>query len=247
MAWLLSTGAKKALLSKNPSVGTTVIAATLSFGDGTGTGGRDQILDSGDGLGSFKVDDFILIIGGANNNVLARAVTAAAGVIEVAAGTLGTQAEGDTYALVNVSSGSFAQVFKNSVIYGKTGTRPVTADLAETGIDVIKITRNGATFVAGSPENGLNAGEFSGTTLQRSLDPVTGLPEVWRGIGLASNTLGYVVWYDNAVTTGASSSAIRMYGLAGTSGADVNLSTGLSIVTGVYSEVTSFNATMAGV
>ena len=121
------------------------------------------------------------------------------------------------------------------------------ADAAESGTKLISITKNAGAFVAGASANGLNVGEFSGTTLQRAIDPETGLPEVWRGVGLANGPIGHMRWYTNDKVVGASTEAIRMDGLVAPSGADVNLTTGTSIALGVYSEVSSVDLTMTGV
>lgn len=248
MAWNLSTGAQKALLSKNPTNSANKIGNTISFGDGDGSGSTDTINDSGNGLGVFAVDDWILIIGGTFNNTLVKALTVAAGKIEVQAGTFTTVSAGTNVCLVKLSTGSFAQVFRNCVADGYSGIRPAAgADAAETGTKLVTYTRAGGTFVAGSSANGINFGEFSGTTLQRAIDPTTGVAEIIRGTGIATGTLGYVRLYDNAKTTGASTSAIRMDGVAATSGGDVNIAGGLTITSGVASEITGVNFTVTGV
>lgn len=248
MAWNLSTGAKLALLSKNPTNSANKIGNTISFGDGDGAGGTDTINDSGSGLGVFAVDDWILVIGGAFNNTLVKALTVEAGKIEVKAGTFTTTAAGTNICLVKLSTGSFAQVFRNCTADGYSGVRPASgADAAETGTKLVTYTRGGGPFVAGASANGMNFGEFSGTTLQRAIDPSTGVSEVIRGTGLANGTLGYVRLYDNSKTTGASTSAIRMDGVAATSGGDVNIAGGLTITSGVASEITGVNFTVTGV
>jgi len=248
MAWNLSTGAKKALLAKTPSNSANKIGNTISFGDGDGTGATDTINDSGSGLGVFAVDDFILIIGGTFNNVMVKALTVAAGKIEVQAGTFTTVSAGTNVCLAKLASGSFAQVFRNGVIDGYSGVRPATgADAAETGTKLVSYTRSTGAFVAGASANGLNVGEFSGTTMQRAIDPATGIEEVWRALGLAAGTLGHVRWYANDKTTGSSTDAIRMDGVAATSGGDINIAAGLTISSGVASEITGVNLTMAGV
>lgn len=250
MAWNLSTGAMVALLSAQPSVQTFKTAATISFGDGDGTGGTDTINDSGNGLGSFKVNDFILIISSdANHNKMVQALTVAAGKIEVVAGSFSAVSAGTALTLVSLSSGSVQQVFKNFVldIYGGGVVRPTNADAAELGTKLCSITRNAGAFVAGTSTNGCNFGSITGTTLGRAIDPATGLEEVWRGIGLVTGTPTYGRLYANAKVTGASTSAVRMDGVIETSGADINLSTGKSITADVYSEIYSVTATIAGV
>lgn len=247
MAWNLSTGAKLALLGKEPSVSASLIASTFSFGDGDGTGGLDTINDSGDGLAAvFAVDDFILVIGGTNSNTLVKAQSVAAGTIEVIAGSFTTEAAGTAIALVKISTGSLAEVFKNSTMDIRSGARPSTADLTESGTKLCTLSRGAGAFSAGSSANGLNIGEFSSTTIKRAIDPTTGVSEVWRGQNDATGTAGHVRWYANDRTTGASSSAVRMDGTVNTSGADVNLSTGTSLVVDIYSEVSDVSFTISG-
>jgi len=244
--WILSTGAQKALLSKVPAVAATKIGTTISFGDGDGTGGTDTINDSGSGLGVFGKHDFILVVGGTFNGVMVKALTVAAGKIEVVAGTFTTVASGTNVALVKITSGSLAQVFQNMSIDGYTGVRPANADLTESGTKIIQFSLDGGAFTAGLSENGMNFGEFTETTLGKAIDPGTGVAEIWRGSGLVTATLGWVRCYANDKTTGASTSAVRMDGVAAVSGGDFNLNTGLSIVSGVNSEVSTVEFTVEG-
>lgn len=246
MAWNLSTGMKKALLSKQPSVAVNVISNGISFGDGDGTGSTDTI-NAASGLNVFYPDDFILIVGGTFNNVMVQALTTAAAKIEVKAGTFTTVASGTYIALIKISTGSVAQILANGRIDVYSGVRPADADTTESGTKLLSFTKDGAAFTAGVSTNGLNLGEFSGSTLQRALDPATGVAEVWRGSGITGGTAGWARWYDNSVTTGASTSAVRMDGVVSTSGGDLNISTGLTIVQSVASEVSTVNLTMSGV
>lgn len=247
MAWNISTGMKLALLSAAPSVSVSLIASTISFGDGDGTGGLDTINDSGSGLGVFKVDDFILVIGGTNNNKLVKALSVAVGKIEVVAGAFATAATGTAVCLVKISSGSFAEIMKNSVAEARTGARPTTADHTESGTLLVTFTRNTAAFSAGNSANGLNVGGIDGTTLNKAIDPVTGVEEIWRGIGLnGGGTAGHIRWYTNAKTTGASTTAVRMDGTVGTLGADANMSPGVTVGDGVHSEITDVAFVVSG-
>lgn len=249
MAWNLNTAAQIALLSKEPEVKAQLVAATISFGDGDGTGSTDTINDSGSGLGVFAADDFILVIGGTNSGTFVKAITQTAGTIEVIAGSFTTEAAGTAVCLVKISSGSFAQVFANSVIDGYSGTRPSSgADATETGTKLISLTKDAGAFVAGSSANGINFGNMSSTTLQGAIDPETGIAEVIRGIGLVAGTVGYCRLYANDYTTGASTITPRADGVASDSGGgDVNFTTTRDIVVGVYSEISSISWTIAGV
>lgn len=244
MAWNLSTGAKLALLAKTPNVDVSLIAATISFGDGDGTGGTDTINDSGSGLGVFAQDDYILVVNGTNANTMVKAITVAAGKIEVIAGSFTTEAAGSNICLIKISTGAFAEVFRNAVADIRSGTRPSTADLVESGTLLMKLTKDAGVFVAGTSANGLNW-EMSSTTLKRATDPETGVSEVWKGIGLVTGTPGHVRVYANDYTTGASSSAVRMDGVVSSSGADMNITTGNSVTVDVYAEVSDVSFTVS--
>jgi hypothetical protein len=248
MAWNLSTGLIQALLGGNHGVAHSVNAATISAGAGDGTviTGADTINDSGAGLIGFKKHDFVLIVGGTNDAILVKALDVIAGKIEVAAGSLTAEAAGTAIALVNLEGGgSLEEIFQNSTMDVYNGVRPTNADLTEAGVKLLPFTKDGAAFAAGVATNGLNLGAFSGNVLKRAVDPETGITEVWKGQGVADGTAGYARWYANNKVIGASSSAIRMDGAISTSGADLNMVNGTSIVTGVTSEVSDVNFTLS--
>jgi len=145
--------------------------------------------------------------------------------------------------------GSMAELLTNSTIDIFAGTRPAGgADETEGGIPILSITLNGDAFVGGVATNGINLGVMDGTTLKRAIDAVNDPAlEVWKGAGLSDNTAGWARWYSNDKTTGASTTAVRMDGVVATSGGDLNMVNGTSIVTDVYSEVSDVSVTVAGV
>jgi hypothetical protein len=55
--------------------------------------------------------------------------------------------------------------------------------------------------------------------------------EVWSGVGLAAGTAGWFRFYDNAVTTGSSTSAARFDGVCGVGSGELRLSS-LTIAVG---------------
>ena len=244
MAWNLSTGAQLALLAKTPTVAASLIASTISFGDGDGTGGRDTINDSANGLGAFAQHDFLLIIGGTNSGSFVKALSVTAGTIEIVAGSFTAAAAGTAVCLVKISSGAFAEVFRNAVADIRSGVRPSSADLAESGTLLMKLTKGAGAFSAGASANGLNF-EMSGTTLKRATDPETGVAEVWKGTGLVTGTPGHVRLYANDYVLGASSVAVRMDGVVSSSGGDLNITTGNSITLGVSAEVSDVGFTVS--
>lgn len=145
--------------------------------------------------------------------------------------------------------GSVAELLTNSTIDIFSGTRPVGgADATEGVSPILSITLNGDAFVGGVATNGLNVGVMDGTTLKRAIDAVLDPAiEVWKGTGLSDATAGWARWYANDKTTGASTTAIRMDGVVATSGGDINMVNGTSIVTGVDSEVSDVSITITSV
>lgn len=244
--WNLNDAAQKALLASQPGIQKYLIGTGISFEDGTGTGGRDVIGDNGGGLGAFGIDDMIMVVGGTNHGKLVAALSVAAGSIEVPAGSFADESSGDPFCLIMISSGSFAQVFRNSYLDIYSDIRPTNANLVENGTKLLQLTRNGGAFTYGNSANGLNFGAFSGNILTRAIDPATGLPEVWRGPGLVTGTPGWGRLRSNGDYPGASTDRPRADGVVEVSGADINLSTGKSVTAGVYSELTNFRITIAG-
>jgi len=247
MSWNLSTGMRDALLAAKPTVSLNVTGTTISFGDGDGAGGTDTINDTANGLDVFKQHQFILISnGGANNNQLVKALTVAAGKIEVPAGSLTAVAAGASVTLLALDGmGSVAALLQNSVIDIYSGGRPANADALESGTKLLTITLNGGIFVPGEPTNGINLGNIVAGVLKRAIDPETGVVEIWRGVGLVDGTAGWARWYANDKTTGASTTAIRMDGVVSTSGGDINMVNGTEIRATVGSEFSDVSVTMS--
>jgi hypothetical protein len=244
MAWLLSTGMQKAFLGGVPSIIESV-NASLSFGDGDGTGSTDTI-NAASGLDIFTVDDWILVCSGTNINKLVKALTVSATKVEVPAGSFATAGAATNF-IARVKSGTLREIMQNSIMHLYDTVRGASADLAEPGTLLAKITRAGGAFAAGVSANGLNIAEFTGTAISRAIDPTTAAAEIWKGPGLVTGTARTAVWYANEYITGASSTALRMYGTVNTSGADVNMAGGTTITTGVDTGVTSVSLTIAGV
>lgn len=106
---------------------------------------------------------------------------------------------GDANAAANARRTTYA----NAVIAVYTGAQPTGADSAESGTLLGYITVNGGTFTPGSPANGLN--------WDAAVDGVCSKPtaEEWSIIPIASGTPGWARLYANAMTTGASTTAVR--------------------------------------
>jgi len=239
MTLRLSTGMRQALLDERAGAANLLTATTISFGDGTGAGGNDQILDSGSGLGDFTVGDKITVAGSTSNNVTAEMLAVAAGAIEVAAGLLTTEAAGDQVILASARGGSWADIFRQGIIRIFTGTQPSDADAVESGTLLVEISQGSATFVSGVEENGLNFGNAASGVLSKE----TG--ETWSGEAVASGTAGWFRFYPNDVdgNDGASTTAVRFDGAIATSRAQINM-TNTSITSGGTTTIDSVNITL---
>jgi hypothetical protein len=225
MALRLSSGLRDAMLDYKARAIDLKVATTISFGDGDGAGGTDTINDSGSGLTGFSVGDMITVAGSTSNNVTAEILSVVGGKIEVAAGTLSTEAAGDTVILAAARGGSLSDLMKHGRLDIYTGSQPADADSAETGTKLVSITLSSGSFTPGQEANGLLLGNVSSFALQRE----TG--QTWSGVAVATGTAGWFRFYDNAAVTGASTTAKRFDGSIATSGAQLNMSN-TSITTG---------------
>jgi hypothetical protein len=112
-------------------------------------------------------------------------------------------------------TGCVKDIMANSVIAIYSGSQPATADAAETGTLLLLLTVDGLPFTGGVATNGLNMGVSVAGVLSKAV------AEEWKGTGLAAastgTVAGYFRWYDNAMTTGESTTAVRLDGAIGTS------------------------------
>lgn len=133
--------------------------------------------------------------------------------------------------------GSFKDIFANAVIVIRTGTQPATADAAETGDVLGMITVNGGAFTAGVTTNGLN--------WDAAVDGVCAKPseEEWAIIPAVSGTAGYGRLYANDMTTGASTTAVRMDLACGVGAGELRFSS-TNLVATIKSVVNSLNITV---
>lgn len=220
MAFKLSTGLRNAMLDQRASALNLMTAITISFSDGTGSSSRDQILDSDNGLGDFIVGDKITVAGAceAANKVATEILAVTAGAIEVVAGTLTTEAEGDVVILVAARGGSFADLFRHGTLHIYSGSQPDDADSAEIGTKLVEISQASAAFTPDTFANGLNFGEVSAGVLAKESG------ETWSGVAIVTGTAGWFRFYANDEGTGADSSKIRFDGAIATSGSQLNMS-----------------------
>lgn len=227
MTWIKSTGLRDKVKGFRGLATHAVYGITISAGDGTGAGGRDQVLDSGNGLAGFTVGEQLTIIGGTNGGVNDRILSVAAGAIELAAGTLTTESAGTGIVIVQSEGGCFLDCFKNGFMDLRSGAQPADADLVETGTLLVQMTRNG------DGSTGVNFSDSGSLTAGKETDPVTGVDEVVKGTGLATAQAVTCWVYDENYTTGASTTAVRMVGTVGQTGADCNMPNGTTVTTSV--------------
>lgn len=240
MTMRLSTGLRNAMLTQNSYPKNLITGLTFAFEDGTGTGGTDRITDSGNGFvtAGYVAGDYITVAGSTSNNVSNKKISAvAAGYVEIPAGSLVTEVAGDQVIIAaGAGGGSLDELLRNGVIEIYTGTQPSTADLAESGTKLLRITIGSGAFTPGTPTNGLNlATAVDGVTEKES-------GETWSGVGLADGTAGWFRYYSNAYGTGASSTAIRFDGVCGVGSGELRMSS-LTVATSATTTVDAASIT----
>lgn len=226
MALRLSTGLRNALLDKKAEANNLMSDSTISFEEGSGTDGRDRILDSGDGLAGFVKRGKVTVSGSSSNDGSYEVLAVAAGYLEVASGSLTAEAAGSTITVAGATGGSVSDLFQNCVIDIYSGSQPSDADSGETGTKLVTITLGGEDFTGGSATNGINFGEVASGVLHKEAG------EVWSGEGVEDGTAGWFRIYDNSYVTGDSTSEIRMDGAVATSGSQFNMSNTAVVVGG---------------
>lgn len=132
--------------------------------------------------------------------------------------------------------GSFKDVFANAVVAVYTGVQPATADTAESGTLLGLITLNGDSFTGGVVTNGLNWDAAVGGVCSKPS------AEEWAIVPIESGTAGWARLYDNSMTTGASSSAVRLDMACGVGAGELRFSSTLLTAT-VKSLINTFNIT----
>ena len=135
-------------------------------------------------------------------------------------------------------TGSTKAALADGIIEIYSGVQPSSADDAVAGTLLLTITESGGSFTPGSPTNGLEFGA-----------PVAGVlgkasAETWQGDGVANGIAGWFRFKGNAADAGGSSTtAVRLDGSIGSSGADLNLGN-TNIVIGETTTLNSFNLTL---
>jgi hypothetical protein len=144
------------------------------------------------------------------------------------------------------STGGFKQLFEDGVLDIYSGVGPANADAVETGSLLVRITvasgacgsggTGGGTSGTGVGSTGLNFGTAANGSLSKNAD-------VWSGVGLANGEAGWWRFYDTRVCQGANGTAVRMDGVCGVSGADLNMSD-LTVALSATITIDSFSITL---
>jgi len=111
-------------------------------------------------------------------------------------------------------TGSTKAILDGGTIHIYSGAQPATADAAETGTLLMKLTKDGAEHTPGNTTNGIVLGTSTDGVLSKNGDTVSGVGLAAAGTG---TTAGWFRWYDKDVTTGVSTTAIRIDGAIGNS------------------------------
>lgn len=239
MSLRLSTGLRNALVGNAALPHAALAGATGAFVDGAG--GNDSITDSGNSLVTkgFEIGDWIQTFAPTTDpgNVFsAKLLAVAAGAMEFVTGTVGAvEAFAALTMVIAAKGGSLQDLFKHGVINIYSGEQPVGADAVESGTLRIVITEDGNTHV---PASGLYGLEFED-------DPVAGVlaklaTQTWQGEALNTGTIGWFRFYDQSVTTGASTTAIRFDGSIALSGAQLNVAS-IDVTATIDFIINSFN------
>lgn len=209
MALRLSTGLAIALAGKGVNI--------LAFGnDFTFTASSKRIASASYQFAGVLVGDTVLVKGSLNNANKAGKVTAVAAdgaYIEID-GTLVDEAAGNSAAVSCYSAGMpLTEALRYGIIAVYTGTQPNSADDAETGTLLGYYTLAGGAFIPGVNTNGLLLANAVAGTLNGVPGALIGLHSSMTNVKctpIASGTAGWVRFYDNAMVTGASTSAKRL-------------------------------------
>ena len=136
--------------------------------------------------------------------------------------------------MLRAGGNSAVDCYADGYIEIRDGSQPATADAAETGNLLARITLN-----AGDYTN-LVANGISPTCVGTALTKPGG--ETWKGIGLLAGVAGWWRWYDTAGTHGASTSAVRMDGAISQAGGQLRMgSTDIKVGTEVTIDSVNIN------
>lgn len=237
MTLRLSSGFIDALL-ENPGIPKACYVGTdIAFVDG-GSGNDSITRTAGSWItDGFQVGDWIQVFGATTsaNNVLRKILALSATTLEIATASVNTAEAGAAgTAVVSAKGASINDLLKFGFIKIFTGTQPASADSAESGTELVKITDNGGAHDTGTGENGL---QFNDDALAGVLSKLS--TQTWKGSPSNNGTAGWFRFYAQEGTSGSSSTAVRFDGACALTGGELNMAT-LSIATGTDFTINQF-------
>ena len=240
MALRLSTGLRNALLSNGVVADRTKTLAGTTFSL-VDSGTEITLDDSGNGLGVYAAGDIIQVTTSTQTAIAVVATAAAAQITFTVVDAFAAEAGGERWIISDVTSGSFAEIFKGSQMRIYSGGQPADASATESGTLLCTITDASGAVTSGNGTNGL----FFGVAASGTVAKKTG--QVWSGVNAATNTAGWFRVYpvdvddnDGAETTPA---LIRFDGSVSTSGAELNMSS-TALTSGATTTIDTFTVTL---
>jgi len=242
MALRLSTGLRNKMLGYQAECSAVLVGTGANVSLVSGGASADTITDTGTSFitQGFRAGQKVTIIGATtptnDGSFLVTDITA--GTLTLGIGDLaGSEALASGGVLVQAHGGSFRDLFMDSIIRIFSGSQPVNADTAESGSLLVEITLDGAAFVAGAEANGLTLDEPSSGTLSKPA------AANWQGTGILSGSMGWFRMYSNEVTSGASTTAVRLDGSIAASGSQFIVAS-TTVVAGATSTINTFVLTL---
>ena len=237
-----STGLRNAIADQMAVISDSGLTGTnLNFDKTTNP---DEITDSGNGFindAGIQVGDVIWLTRctTAANDGAYTVLSVAAGTITVANDSIDTsEAGGASTKLLVARGGALRDIFRGGTMHIYNQNMPADADTTEGATCLVKLTNGGSTFTgSGDYENGLFFGEVSSFVI----GILSG--QTWTGTGLADGTAAWFRMYDNAYTTGASTTAVRMDGDINLAGAALEVNN-TTVTTGQPYSLQSANLTI---
>lgn len=236
MALRLSKGFKNSMLGDAFLMGTSLAYSDNGGSEDTITDSENRFINAGFRVGANFSTTGSTTAGNDETGVAITGVTA--GTLSFVTGTLSaSEAFLATTKLVSDNGGSFQDLMLDGVLEIYSGSQPASADDAETGTKLVRITIGSGAFTPGSATNGLEFDPVINGVISKASD------EIWSGVGLVAGTAGWFRFYSNDYDSGADETAVRFDGSVGTSGAQLNLSS-VSVAVGATITIDSFSVTL---
>lgn len=244
----LSTGIRDALVETRAAVAALILGSedTISFVDGDAGEDTITIVTSDWRTEGFE-EGMVLYVegattGGNDSGVTGKQITQFSGsdkTLHIATGSVAAAEALPSAGLIAAArGGSIADLLELGFIKIFSGSQPASPNDAETGTELVKITKNSGTHATGTGENGLQfeAEAAAGVLAKKAA-------EVWSGQAGNTGTGGWFRFYAKEGVAGASTTAIRFDGSVGTSGADLQMAS-TSITSGATVTIDNFTITM---